>query len=106
MLVTPTASGKSLGYNLPVLDGLLKDGDAKALYLFPTKALSQDQVKTLGGFQLEDLRLYIYDGDTPSSIRQAARRNGRLITARQPRRTPSRTSKSIFPRGSVPTRPL
>jgi len=79
VLVTPTASGKSLAYNLPVLDGLLKDGDAKALYLFPTKALSQDQVKTLGDFGLEDLRLYIYDGDTPSSIRQAARRNGRLI---------------------------
>ena len=79
VLTTPTASGKSLAYNLPVLDDLLKDPDAKALYLFPTKALSQDQVKVLEGFSLEDVRLYIYDGDTPSSIRQAARRNGRLI---------------------------
>ena len=79
VITTPTASGKSLAYNLPVLDGLLKEEDAKALYLFPTKALSQDQVKVLEGFVLPDIRLYIYDGDTPSSIRQAARRNGRLI---------------------------
>ncbi len=79
VITTPTASGKSLAYNLPVLDSLLKDRDAKALYLFPTKALSQDQVKVLEDFRLSDLRLYIYDGDTPSSIRQAARRNGRLI---------------------------
>ncbi|MCK5570478.1 MAG: DEAD/DEAH box helicase, partial [Spirochaetes bacterium] len=79
VITTPTASGKSLAYNLPVLDGLLKDRDAKALYLFPTKALSQDQVKMLGDFGLPDVKLYIYDGDTPSSIRQAARKNGRLI---------------------------
>jgi len=45
VITTPTASGKSLAYNLPVLDALLKDRDAKALYLFPTKALSQDQAK-------------------------------------------------------------
>jgi DEAD/DEAH box helicase domain-containing protein len=79
VLTTPTASGKSLAYNLPVLDGLLKDPDAKAIYLFPTKALSQDQVKTLEEFSIPDLKLYIYDGDTPSSIRQAARKSGRLI---------------------------
>jgi len=79
VLTTPTASGKSLAYNLPVLDGLLKDPDAKAVYLFPTKALSQDQVKTLEEFSLPDIRMYIYDGDTPSSIRQAARKSGRLI---------------------------
>ncbi len=79
VITTPTASGKSLAYNLPVLDGLLKDRDAKAIYLFPTKALSQDQVKMLGEFTLPDVRLYIYDGDTPSSIRVSARKNGRLI---------------------------
>jgi len=81
VITTPTASGKSLAYNLPVLDGLLKDSDAKAVYLFPTKALSQDQVKGIGDFSLSeaDLKLYIYDGDTPSSIRQAARQSGRLI---------------------------
>ncbi len=79
VITTPTASGKSLAYNLPVLDALLKDRDAKALYLFPTKALSQDQVKMLEDFSLSELRLYIYDGDTPSSIRQAARKNGRII---------------------------
>jgi DEAD/DEAH box helicase domain-containing protein len=79
VITTPTASGKSLAYNLPVLDELIRDRDAKALYLFPTKALSQDQIKGLGAFEIPDLKLYIYDGDTPSSIRQAARRNGRLI---------------------------
>jgi DEAD/DEAH box helicase domain-containing protein len=79
VLTTPTASGKSLAYNLPVLDGLMKDPDAKAVYLFPTKALSQDQIKGLGGFDVPDLRMYIYDGDTPSSVRQSARLNGRLI---------------------------
>ncbi len=79
VITTPTASGKSLAYNLPVLDGLLKDTDAKAVYLFPTKALSQDQIKGLGDFRLDDVRLYVYDGDTPSSIRQSARKNGRLI---------------------------
>jgi DEAD/DEAH box helicase domain-containing protein len=79
VITTPTASGKSLAYNLPVLDGLVKDTDAKALYLFPTKALSQDQIKGLGDFKLDDVRLYVYDGDTPSSIRQSARKNGRLI---------------------------
>jgi DEAD/DEAH box helicase domain-containing protein len=79
VMTTPTASGKSLAYNLPVLDSLIRDPDAKALYLFPTKALSQDQIKGLGDYEIPDLRLYIYDGDTPSSIRQSARRNGRLI---------------------------
>jgi len=79
VITTPTASGKSLAYNLPVLNGLLEDSDAKAIYLFPTKALSQDQVKLLEGFPLKEVKLYIYDGDTPSSIRQSARRNGRLI---------------------------
>jgi DEAD/DEAH box helicase domain-containing protein len=79
VLTTPTASGKSLAYNLPVLDGLMRDPDAKALYLFPTKALSQDQIKGLGDFDVPDLRMYIYDGDTPSSVRQSARLNGRLI---------------------------
>ncbi len=79
IITTPTASGKSLAYNLPVLDALLKDKDSKAMYLFPTKALSQDQLKILSEFSFPDLKLYIYDGDTPSSIRQAARRNGRLI---------------------------
>ena len=79
IITTPTASGKSLAYNLPILDGLLKDNDAKALYLFPTKALSQDQIKVVSDFSLSNVKLYIYDGDTPSSIRQAARKNGRLI---------------------------
>ena len=79
IITTPTASGKSLAYNLPILDGLLKDKNAKALYLFPTKALSQDQTKVISDFSLPNIKLYIYDGDTPSSVRQAARKNGILI---------------------------
>ena len=79
IITTPTASGKSLAYNLPILNGLLKNDDAKALYIFPTKALSQDQIKVISDFSLQGIKLYIYDGDTPSSIRQSARRNGRLI---------------------------
>ena len=50
VVVTPTASGKTLCYNLPVLDRILKDADARALYLFPTKALSQDQLAELHAF--------------------------------------------------------
>jgi len=79
VIVTPTASGKTLAYNLPVLDTLLKDKNSRAIYLFPTKALSQDQIKTIKDVGAEDLRLYIYDGDTPSSVRQIARKEGRLI---------------------------
>ncbi|GAG58531.1 unnamed protein product, partial [marine sediment metagenome] len=76
VVVTPTASGKTLCYNLPVLDSILKDENSRALYLFPTKALSQDQLTEL--YQLisaldEGIKTYTYDGDTPSSARQAIR---------------------------------
>lgn len=82
VIVTPTASGKTLSYNLPVLQGLLEDPDAKALYLFPTKALSQDQQSELNETVLGGdipVRIYTYDGDTPGSIRVAARDAGRII---------------------------
>jgi DEAD/DEAH box helicase domain-containing protein len=82
VIVTPTASGKTLCYNLPVVQALLDDPTARALYLFPTKALSQDQQAelnevTLGG-ELP-LRVYTYDGDTPDSLRVAARDTGRIV---------------------------
>ena len=72
VVVTPTASGKTLCYNLPVLDSLLKDPTLRALYLFPTKALAQDQrteMESLIAGTGKDLKVYTYDGDTPSDIR-------------------------------------
>jgi len=86
VIVTPTASGKTLCYNLPVMQTLLEDPEARALYLFPTKALSQDQqseINALVGSAEEDaripLRVCIYDGDTPQSVRSDARDKGRII---------------------------
>jgi DEAD/DEAH box helicase domain-containing protein len=99
VVVTGTASGKSLCYNLPVLDCLLRDENARALYLFPTKALAQDQLSGLIGL-LEGRTIYpggdskvehspsiaspsfspaIYDGDTPAHLRPTIRSNARLL---------------------------
>ncbi len=84
VVATPTASGKSLCYNLPVLQALASDPSATALYLFPTKALSRDQEEALRVF-MRDAELSIgaitYDGDTPVDARRAARqRAGVLLT--------------------------
>jgi DEAD/DEAH box helicase domain-containing protein len=76
VIATPTASGKSLCYNLPVLDLLAREPTARALYLFPTKALSRDQETALRAFMGEaglDLGAITYDGDTPGDARRAAR---------------------------------
>ena len=82
LVVTPTASGKTLAYNLPVLHWLLNDPDARALYIFPTKALAQDQLHTLQSL-LEtlqtDVTVAIYDGDTPKGHRKRIRENARII---------------------------
>ncbi len=87
-VVTPTASGKTLCYNLPVLHELLCDPDATALYLFPTKALAHDQLEELDEWQrtIEEgdapgppLTFAAYDGDTPTAHRAPIRRNSRLI---------------------------
>ncbi len=81
-VVTPTASGKTLCYNLPVLNQLLITPQARALYLFPTKALSQDQVTELTE-TLETLEVkigaYTFDGDTPASARKAVRNAGHIV---------------------------
>ena len=82
VLVTPTASGKTLAYNLPILQTCLEDAEATALYLFPTKALAQDQQHELGrvvqGGELP-VPVFTFDGDTPNSIRGTVRAEGRLV---------------------------
>ncbi len=82
VVVTPTASGKTLCYNLPVIRALLEDETARALYLFPTKALAQDQVAELMVWsdQLDGkIKTYTYDGDTPGEARIAVRSAGSIV---------------------------
>lgn len=82
VVVTPTASGKTLCYNLPVAQALIDDPEARALYLFPTKALSQDQQAELNALVLGGglpIKAATYDGDTPQSTRKAARDSGRIV---------------------------
>ena len=74
VVVTGTASGKTLCYNIPVIEKILENPDACALYLYPTKALAQDQLRTLHRYQTIDLELPVrtgtYDGDTPPTTRR------------------------------------
>ena len=79
IVTTGTASGKSLAFNLPTLDVLLSEPRARALYLYPTKALAQDQARALGTLGLARLRPAIYDGDTPRPERLAIRRKANLV---------------------------
>jgi DEAD/DEAH box helicase domain-containing protein len=82
VIVTPTASGKTLCYNLPVLNAVLENSDTRALYLFPTKALAQDQLA-----ELYDLNqrldhcfgVFTYDGDTPADARKSIREKGHVV---------------------------
>src|ERR1700750_62929 len=66
LITTGTASGKTLAFNLPVLDELAPQPKSRALYLYPTKALAQDQFRTLSGYRVPRLKPAIYDGDTPA----------------------------------------
>lgn len=80
--VTPTASGKTLCYNLPVLQTILEKHEARALYMFPTKALSYDQKSELNEIIDEagiEINSYTYDGDTPANIRQKIRKAGHIV---------------------------
>lgn len=80
--VTPTASGKTLCYNLPVLQSIAENGENRALYIFPTKALAQDQKSELNEIISEmgiDIKSYTYDGDTSPAIRQVVRKAGHIV---------------------------
>jgi DEAD/DEAH box helicase domain-containing protein len=79
VVVTGTASGKTLAYNLPVLEAILEDPLATALYVFPTKALAQDQLRGLEAFAPSSLVAGTYDGDTPQSRRRKLRDEGNVI---------------------------
>jgi DEAD/DEAH box helicase domain-containing protein len=82
VIVTPTASGKTLCYNLPVLNAVLENPDVRALYLFPTKALAQDQLAELHDLSARiDQRfgVFTYDGDTPPDARKAIRDRGNIV---------------------------
>jgi DEAD/DEAH box helicase domain-containing protein len=95
VVVTPTASGKTLCYNLPVLDRILKDPDARALYLFPTKALSQDQLAELYSVVEAtgaDIGTFTYDGDTPQDARKAVRSRAHVVVT-----NPDMLHKGILP---------
>jgi len=88
VVVTGTASGKTLCYNLPVLDRLLRDEHARALYLFPTKALAQDQIANIKAEvrRMKDEHVALssfaaYDGDTPQSARATIRHAARLVVS-------------------------
>src|SRR3954453_19561406 len=79
MVTTGTASGKSLCFQLPTLEMLARDATARALYLYPAKALAQDQARSLNAFGHPRVKLAIYDGDTPREQRAALRRSSNLI---------------------------
>src|SRR5271165_5819186 len=82
VIVTPTASGKTLCYNLPILNAILADSDTRALYLFPTKALAQDQLAELYDLnqRLENrFGVFTYDGDTPSDARKSIREKSHIV---------------------------
>jgi DEAD/DEAH box helicase domain-containing protein len=96
VVVTPTASGKTLCYNLPVLQTIVETSDARALYLYPTKALTYDQLDDLMGWASDlsstPLGVYSYDGDTPQDARSAVRSRGHVILS-----NPDMLHKGILP---------
>ncbi|MBP1604182.1 MAG: cshA, partial [Acidobacteria bacterium] len=86
VVTTPTASGKTLCYNVPVMNGILADPATRALYLFPTKALAQDQLAELDRLSQEisraaevDVGVFTYDGDTPQDARRAIRGRAHVV---------------------------
>jgi DEAD/DEAH box helicase domain-containing protein len=92
IVTTGTASGKSMCFNLPVLDHLHRVPTARALYLYPTKALAQDQIRRLRPIAGVRIEPAVYDGDTPSEARRLARTRGRLLLT-----NPDMLSMAILP---------
>ena len=92
IVTSGTASGKSLSFNLPVLEALATDDRARALYLYPTKALAQDQARKLTELGLGGLRHAIYDGDTPREDRPQIRRRSNLVLT-----NPDMLNMSVLP---------
>jgi len=93
MVTTGTASGKSLCFNLPVLDGLLRSHSARAIYLYPTKALAQDQLRRIRLLAGKQVEVATYDGDTPTAARYAARQKARVLLT-----NPDMIHLSLLPR--------
>lgn len=89
---TGTASGKSLCFNLPAFERLLTDRSAKALYLYPTKALAQDQLRSIRSYGLREVRAATYDGDTPSTERASVRKFANIVLS-----NPDMMHYGIFP---------
>jgi len=86
VVITPTASGKTLCYNAPVLDAILQNSASRALYLFPTKALAQDQLaelhtlcETIDAATGEAIGVFTYDGDTPQDARRTIRSRAHIV---------------------------
>jgi DEAD/DEAH box helicase domain-containing protein len=79
IVTTGTASGKTLAFNLPVLDSLAREPKNRALYLYPTKALAQDQARALATLAVPGVRAAIYDGDTPTERRSQIRKWANLV---------------------------
>src|SRR5882672_5790284 len=103
-IVTPTASGKSLCYNLPVLSRILENPEARALYLYPTKALTYDQLNDLMQWAdalgtHKETGVYSYDGDTPQDARAAVRSRGKIVLS-----NPDMLHKGILPHHTKWTR--
>jgi DEAD/DEAH box helicase domain-containing protein len=92
LVSTGTASGKTLAFNLPVLDGLARDPHARALYVYPTKALAQDQARSLAALGVPGVEARIYDGDTPHELRAGIRKSARIVIT-----TPDMLSVGILP---------
>src|SRR5205823_6296977 len=79
IVTTGTASGKTLAFNLPVLDALAREPKTRALYLYPTKALAQDQARSVTALRVPGVRPAIYDGDTETERRWQIRRSANLV---------------------------
>ncbi len=102
VVVTPTASGKTLCYNIPVLQSILEDPDRRAMYLFPTKALTNDQLDDLiqwSEILPGEICIHSYDGDTPQDARQAIRAKGHIVLT-----NPDMLHKGILPHHTKWTR--